>query len=506
MKSIKIFISGLFILSVIVLLRCMWSLDNPSDSHSSAFTVESKALIYCNSNGPFFQFDTISFFGGVSSKPVEEAGLVTRYQWDFGNDGAIDTTLFSNANIKIPILHAGTYSVAIRLIDQLGNTSEDVKTIFVLPRFKVDILLPDIDLSMDTSCAFYSQSQYTMKPIVLMGRYFTYRNKSESMSVGNFIFELLKNITGTIDYNSIALPYKKSFSNGIYTLGNNDLTMNAAFLYGSTSNSHKENDTIRYDLFDPESYIRSFKIQLTPPYYSYEQGPLWDLTNGFKVDISNPLKPHISMNIALGDLKFTGRREIQGRYTLSAEMSDSNTVLMPTFEAIFFNYFGVARIAPFFIKDITTLVERDSLEIDLSGSRIVSDSFPMTFPMNHYDDTSKLKYNFFITQQMLNQKVRFGNAGGNRKVTGSYIAQSQLSVQDLSLVRSYFAGKYSTSATDTAMFYCDQGLISQFGSLYFDSPQKGYITFISDRYFYQFTMKDGSVSLGKKAIVRSESL
>lgn len=476
----------------------MWPLDNPSDSHSSAFTVESKALIHCNSKGPFYQFDTISFFGGVTSEPVEKAGLITRYQWDFGNDGTIDTTLYCSANMKIPVLHSGTYSVAIQLFDQLGNLSKDIKTIFVLPRFRADIVLPEIDLSMDSSCAFYSQSKYTMKPVVLMGRYLTYRNKSESMSVGNFVFELLKNITGTVDYNSITLPYKKDFSNGIYTLENSNLSMKAAFLYGSANNGHNENDTIKYDLFNPESYIRSFKVQLTPPFYSYEQGPLWDLTSGFKVDISNPLKPHISMDIAIGDLKFTGSREIQGRYTLSAEIGDSNSILIPTFEAILFNYFGVARIAPFFIKEITTLVNSDSLEIDMSGSRIISDSFAMTFPMNHHNDTSKVKYNFFIAQQMLNQKVRFGSSGGNRKVIGSYTAQSQLSVQELSLIKCYFNGAYSTSSVDTASFYCDPDFTSQFGNLYFDVPQNEYITFISHRYAYQFTMKNGRITPGKQ--------
>ena len=476
---------------------CDWSLNNPSDSKSSTYTVKSEASLSVSGRGPYYQFDTISFHGKVSSKSVEKADLVRMYEWDFGNDGTIDTTVAAACTMRIPVYTSGTYSVALRLTDRLGSTSEAVKSVLVLPRFRLDLVLPDFDIPIDTTCAFYAQSEYTMRPVVLLGRYITYRNKAESMELGNFIFELLKNITGTIDYNSLALPYKTGFSNGVYTLDNGSLTMKAAFLYGSTSENHRENDTVASDLFNPRSYIKSFTVQRQSPYYSYEPGPLWDLTDGFSVDVSNPLDPKVSLTISLGSLKFTGSREVRSRYTMSAEMGDSNQMAVPTFEAIAFEYHGVAKVDPFPVRDIVSRVEEDSLLIDMSGSVIRSDTFPIRFTIEKYRDTVSVAYNFQLTQEMLQQQVRFGTGGGNRKVAGSYIARSEVSVNDLTMVNSYFAGSYSTTDVDTACFFCDREMQTPFGSLYFDLPQSGYITFVSDRYAYQFVMEEGIVATVK---------
>jgi hypothetical protein len=477
---------------------CNWPLDNPSDRWSSDYTVKSEASISVNTKGPYYQFDTVSFTGGVTSLPVEKAALVRKYEWDFGNNGKIDTVLGTPATFRVPVYRSGSYSVAIRLTDKAGYISEHVATIFVLPRFKLDIILPTLNaelpsLTIDSSCAYYTQNEYTMRPAALFGRYLTYRNKSESMSTGNFVFELLKNFTGTLDYNTLSLPYKKGFKNGVYTLGNDSLSMNAAFLYGPATAGHNENDTILHDLFNPLSYIKSFKVQLSKPYYSYEAGPLWDLTSGFNVDVSNPLSPKLTLKIALNGVKFCGYRDVKSRYTMSAEMVDSNQIKASVFDAVLFNYHGIARIVPFQITIINSLVQNDSLEIDMTGSTIASDSFPMTFTLGRGLDTTTVRYNFLLNQRMLSHKVRFGNKGGNRKIFGSYGAESQLSVDKLSLINSYFNGVFSTSLADTASFYCDREMTSQFGNLYFDTPQSGYFTFVSDRYSYRFTMRDGVI-------------
>lgn len=490
MKNLLSFIIIVFILTAV---RCRWPLDNPSDSRALRYTVESEAQIEVSGIGPFFQFDTAFFKGGVSSRAVENDGLISRYLWDFGNDGEIDTILKKKAILGVPLRKLGTYSVALELVDRLGYKSKDVASIMVLPSFNLQILLPDIDISIDSTCAFYTQNQYTMRPVVLMGRYFTYRNKSESMELGDFIFEFLRNLTGTLDYNTLSNPYKTSFSNGVYTLSNGSLTMKAAFHYGPGIDGHNEDDTIRHDLFNPRSYIKSFGAQLSAPYYSYEPGPLWDLTSGFKVDVSDRLKPQVSLDIAIGDLKFSGFREVEGRYTLTAAPVDTSSLTAPAFDAILFDYHGLAAIKPLRIADIESIVQNDSLEIDMSGSQIVSDSFPMTFTIEDNEDTARYSYNFLLNQLMLQQRVRFGNSGGDRKIQGSYSAQSQISVNQFSLLNSYFSGVYSTTEADTACFFCDSDLTLQFGDLYFDSPQRGFFTFISDRYTYHFTMRDGLV-------------
>jgi hypothetical protein len=485
-----IFSFGAVCVSVLVTTGCMGPFDNPSDSHSSTFTVKSEACISVVSNSPIFQFDTISFTGGITSEPVNKAGLVRKYDWDFGNDGKIDTTLTTPATLRIPVRRSGTYSVALQLTDSLGYTSKAVSEIVVIPRFKAEVILPDIDIN--STCAFYTQNEHTMKPVVLLGRYLTYRNKSESMTLGNFVFELLKNLTGTLDFNSLFLPYKTDFNNGVYTLKNDSLTMKAAFLYGSDLDNNKENDTIRYDLFDPKSYM-TFKVQLYPPDFTYVPGPLWNLTSGFNVDISDLSKPKISLNIAMNDLKFSGIREVSSRYTLNTVLRDSNQLSEPLFDAIMFGYHGLARIDPMHVGEIVSRVQNDSLEIDMSGSEISTDSFPMTFTLNDRSDTSKVTFNFLLKQKMLQQQVRFGNSGGNRKVIGSYAAQSQLSVNEMSFVNSYFKGAYSTTSADTASFYCEQDMSTKFGALYFDKPQQGFLTFISERYSYQFSMQEDLV-------------
>ena len=92
-----------FIIFILTSLRCRWPLDNPSDSMASEYTEESKAEITVASKGPFFQFDTVYFDGGVSSKLVEDAGLVRRYLWDFGNDGQIDTVIRKRTRLGVPL-------------------------------------------------------------------------------------------------------------------------------------------------------------------------------------------------------------------------------------------------------------------------------------------------------------------------------------------------------------------------------------------------------------------
>jgi hypothetical protein len=393
----------------------------------------------------------------------------------------------------------GAFAVSIRAIDKAGYSSFSKTSIVVHARSisknqDIKILFPDSGLSLDASCAIYAQNQYTIRPVIYMSKYFTYKNKAESMELGTFIFELLKNLTGTLDYNTLSMPSKTSFSNGVYTFSNGNLSMKAAFLYGPGLVGHNENDTIRSDLFDPHSYIKSIGIQLTSPYYTYEKGPLWDLTSGFSVDVSNRLSPKVSLTIAIGSLKFTGSRDVESRYTMNTEMTDSNQVTFQAFDPIAFRYHGLAKIKPFFIRDLNQIVENDSLQIDMSGSVIVTDSFPAKFTIHTTpSDSSVVKVLFMLTQTMLDQKVRFGNGGGNRKVIGAYAAESQLALNKLSMVKSYFKGAYSTFAADTADFFCDHEMSSQFGTLFIDVPQSGYLTFVSNRYSYQFTMKEGVV-------------
>jgi hypothetical protein len=299
MKKYSAYVYSILILGLVLLMECTWPLENPSDSDSEKYKVESKAFISVVENGPFYQFDTIAFIGGLTSSAVEKKGLVHHYEWDIGNDGRIDTVLYKTDILKVIATDTGKLTIAIRLIDGAGYSSLDkislsvfskiikvpVDTPSIKPGTDIKVLFPDVSIPVDTTCALYAQNEYTIRPIILIGKYFTYKNKTESMELGNFIFELLKNLTGTLDYNTLALPSKTGFNSGIYTFSNGSLIMKAAFLYGPGVAGHSENDTVRFDLFDPRSYIKSFGAQLSSPYYKYEQGPLWDLTSGFSVDV-----------------------------------------------------------------------------------------------------------------------------------------------------------------------------------------------------------------------------
>ena len=102
-------------------------------------------------------------------------------------------------------------------IDVQNRTGPDTPVVSDTP-FTPDYYLPDLDLTLDTECSFYTRSRYTMRPVLLLGRYLTHRNKTESLTLGNFIFELLKNLAGTLDYSVLTLPLPYSWRSSRFTL------------------------------------------------------------------------------------------------------------------------------------------------------------------------------------------------------------------------------------------------------------------------------------------------
>ena len=117
----------------------------------------------------------------------------------------------------------------------------------------------------------------------------------------------------------------------------------------------------------------------------------------------------------------------------------------------------------------------------------------MEFAIPDKYDTTKVGFRFQLNQKMLNHVARFGNSEEKYKVHVTYSAQSALSVNEYSLVKSYFTGVSATNSSDTAKFFCDYDMSNQFGELLFDQPDKGELTFISERYSYQFILKEGTI-------------
>ena len=82
----------------------------------------------------------------------------------------------------------------------------------------------------------------------------------------------------------------------------------------------------------------------------------------------------------------------------------------------------------------------------MSGSIIETDSFAIKFKYAYVTILNDKSFNFFVRQQMLDQLVRFGNSGNNYKVTGSYTAECQLSVNAFTC-KQLLKGSYSTTET-----------------------------------------------------------
>ncbi len=88
---------------------------------------------------------------------------------------------------------------------------------------------------------------------------------------------------------------------------------------------------------------------------------------------------------------------------------------------------------------------------------------------------------------MLSQQVRFGNSNNNYEVTGFYAAQRELSVNAFTLVSSF---KVITIPMRTIpLRYIATVHNSRiFEPLYFAVPQPNYLTFISERVSYLFSI------------------
>jgi hypothetical protein len=140
MKLIYSLLIMIICISLIAIIGCQWTLDNPSDSHAQEYTVRSEASLSVESKSPYYKNDTISVWGGIRSMPVEKSGLVNQYRWDFGNDGIVDTILNKTGVVKIPLPKTGKYSVSLQLTDALGYISSTNVTITVLPKMKLDTI------------------------------------------------------------------------------------------------------------------------------------------------------------------------------------------------------------------------------------------------------------------------------------------------------------------------------------------------------------------------------
>lgn len=466
--------------SAFACMSCIGPLNNPSDSLADAFETESRAFVRRVSPGLVGTGDTVAFHGGVTSEAVERARLVTSFGWDLDNDGEVDTMLEGTDTLKLVFDTVGPAKVRIILSDDLGERSESESAVYV---------------GWSGECPVYAQFGITMIPVLHLGNYMTFRNKTESLAFGTLIFELTKSLVGTINPHTLTLPVEASFHNGVYTLSNDSISCRAAFHYGTSGEGYNELDTIKHNLFDPLSYVTGITGTNSFPWYQIDKGPLWELVTDTTIDLSRPGSPKISFGIDLTEVYLSAYREVSDDYTMGFELSPEGFPTGGYVDSYLFGYRGKAAITHLKVKEIPGTVLSDSLNIDLSGSQISSRTIPIYFRFtdegNTYEDT--IPFNLGIDQVMIDQVVRFGMSGSNRRVTGTYSAVSRFAPFDDKSIDLFFAGTYSTAQKDTALFFCDASMTDQFGVLYFDDPDEHSLTFESEKYGYSFVIPDGLV-------------
>ncbi len=468
------------LLPALMFISCIGPLNNPSDSLADAFETESRAFV--DRVSPFMAAtgDTVVFLGGVTSEAVERAGLVTSFGWDLDNDGVVDTVLAGTDTLKMVYDSVGLASVRVILTDDLGETSEADTMVY---------------LGWSDECPVYAQFPITMIPVLHLGNYITYRNKTESLAFGTLLYEFVKNLVGTINPGTLTLPVRSSFSDGIYTLSNDSISCRAVFHYGTTGEGYSELDTIKHNLFEPSSYVSGISAANSFPWYTIEKGPLWHLVSDTTIDLSNPGSPTVSFAIDLTEVYLSAYREVSDDYMMGFEMTPDGVITGGFVDSYLFHYHGKAKFLPTRVKTIPPLVLSDSLAFDLSGSEISSRTIPLHFKVtdngNTYEDSIRLDLG--IRQVMIDQVVRFGVSESNRRVTGTYSAVSRFAPFDKEVVRLFFTGNYSTAEKDTARFFCDESMTNQFGVLCFDTPDERSLTFESETYGYSFVIPDGFV-------------
>lgn len=109
----------LLLLPVCLLLSvyCVHDMQNPSDPESEDYSRFSKATVRISSGSTVRAGDTIRFSGGVTSDEVQQADLLKKYEWDFDDDGSIDTVTGKTNTVAHVYEKTGTYRCRLRCTD-----------------------------------------------------------------------------------------------------------------------------------------------------------------------------------------------------------------------------------------------------------------------------------------------------------------------------------------------------------------------------------------------------
>jgi hypothetical protein len=453
--------------------------ENPSDPGASGYTVSSQAFLRRLGETEPVAGDTVHFYGGVASEPVERAGLVVRHAWDLDGDGESDTTLTGTDSLSIVATEAGSREVRITLTDKAGLSSTASLDFQVHPRLSGLFRLQ----GFDPACPAYAQEPSLMRMALALSHFTIEKTREEGLSASDLALKVARAVTGAAYPIGLLDGFDYSFSKGIYRIRNHTFTLDAAFLYGPGLPGHAEGDTVRANLFDLDSYVTGVRTTGFPPELKYNRGPLADLlSGGISVDIDDIEDPKFDFRLDINRLRFTFSRSTRTLFVLgNQEITLANALFFTLYE-------GHARIAPLYPPDLIRLYGRDSLELDFSGTKVSSPELPIAWAYESDGVADTAVYRLALTQETIRQNYRFGDADGVRKVFGTYAAVNRLGAAGDPLEAVYFQGGYASTAPDGARFYCDEPMSEAgfYGEAAFETESPGRGRFESQRYGYGF--------------------
>jgi hypothetical protein len=381
-----------------------------------------------------------------------------------------------------------TMSIRVKPLDTITVSTKPVDTLtnphiitippptgqIYLPNFPA---IPGFPVADTGECAFFTADSSLMRTTLNFYDIMWEQTRSDGLEAIKFIEKLVSDIVGYSIITLIGGDYSYTFNNGIYLFSSsNGFKISCAFHYGAGIGSHTENDTIRANLFLPQSYISGLKATLTSPFYSFTKGPLFDLLDG-EAQIDRSLNVSFSVNFSKLKISFS-RKTVHESASLPLYVVN-DSISLPVTQTSY------AGMAPVYMLNFANLFHNDSILINHDGSSMSSK--PVALEVIFHSDSTfrKATYNFTVQQKMDTQRTAYGDHNGILKLSGDYTATSTLGFNNFPH-STFFTGRYSSAVHDSSWFYCDKQLTNEFGTLFFGETSDSVGIFNSEKYNYTF--------------------
>ncbi|MBN1760998.1 MAG: PKD domain-containing protein [Chitinispirillaceae bacterium] len=103
---------------VVLSVNCLHEMQNPSDPEADGYSVTSRATVSITGSSVQRVGDTVRFSGGVTSKGVQEADLLKKFEWDFNGDGKTDTVIEESNTVGYVYEKTGEYRCRLKCTDR----------------------------------------------------------------------------------------------------------------------------------------------------------------------------------------------------------------------------------------------------------------------------------------------------------------------------------------------------------------------------------------------------